>query len=149
MNYEIEGPYSDWHKLVSSTFNCIPVGTYTLVYNHGGPPGATLTSITPQPTQTTSAGKRTTFTLNFVSESEGTIEVNALLDGKSWETAIGSGSIRYGITGPVSDSSTSMPDTFSGLPSGSYTLNGPYVDSHGSVPYTFDYCPGGKLYLEL
>ncbi|MFO8143687.1 MAG: hypothetical protein R6T78_03315 [Dehalococcoidales bacterium] len=209
VNYTLDGPYSDTHGSVSETFNNLPVGTYTLVYNHGGPPGATLTSITPQPTQTTSADQRTTFTMNFVSQAAstvnvratldgeswsgsvlynisgpyrdadttvplsltnlpagtytlsyrsggpsgatlsdispsptqsvstghsitftlhfhsqatGTIEVNALLDGQSWETAVGSGTIRYGISGPVSDSSTSMPDTFSGLPSGSYTL---------------------------
>jgi hypothetical protein len=67
-------------------------------------------------------GQQVTFNLVFHSNATGTIMVNALLDGKTWETAVGSGTINYGITGPTSDSSTTMPDTFTNLPQGSYSL---------------------------
>jgi len=42
-------------------------GTYTLYYNSGGPSGVTLANITPSATQTLSAGRTVTFTLNFSS----------------------------------------------------------------------------------
>ena len=122
VRYSISGPYSDADTSVPQTLSHLPAGTYTVGYNSGGPAGATLSSIAPHPTQTVSSGHTKTFTLNFHSEASGTIEVNALLDGKPWKTAVGSGTIKYGISGPRSDSSTSMPDTFTNLPAGSYTL---------------------------
>ncbi len=125
--YNISGPYSDADTSVPQTLTNLPDGTYTISYRSGGPSGATLSDISPSPTQTVSSGHTITFTLNFHSEASGTIEVNALLDGKPWQTAVGSGTIRYGISGPVTDSSTSMPDSFDGLPAGRYTLT--YHDS--------------------
>ncbi len=122
VSYNISGPYRDADTSVPQTLTNLPDGTYTVSYRSGGPSGATLSDISPSPTQTVSSGHTITFTLNFHSEASGTIEVNALLDGKTWQTAVGSGTIRYGISGPVTDSSTSMPDTFGGLPAGSYTL---------------------------
>ena len=48
----------------------------------------------------------------------GTIAVNATLDGSSW-----SGSVNYNITGPKADSGSSVPQTFSILPTGFYTVS--------------------------
>jgi uncharacterized protein (DUF2141 family) len=117
VNYTLSGPYTDSHNSTPNTFTNLPVGTYTLVYNYGGPPGATLTSITPQPTQTTAADSTTTFTLNFASRATSSIRVTATLDGQAW-----SGSVRYYIDGPYSDTETRVPQTLGNLPAGSYTI---------------------------
>ena len=122
VRYTITGPHSDIDYSVPEKLSNRPAGTYALVYNYGGPSGATLSSISPSATQTLSAGGTISFTLNFYSEASGTVEVNALLDGQPWRTALGSGTIRYGISGPSSDASTSMPDTFRNLYPGTYTL---------------------------
>ena len=134
VRYNISGPYRDADTSVPQTLTNLPGGTYTLSYRSGGPSGATFSNVSPSPTQTVSDGGTITFTLNFHSEASCTIEVNALLDGKTWQTAVGSGSIKYGISGPVADSSTSMPDTFDGVPAGSYTLT--YHDG-GPIGATF------------
>jgi hypothetical protein len=123
LNYTIDGPFTDAYSRVPYSFGNLPTGTYTVGYTSGGPSGATLVSITPKPTQSVSAGSVTTFTLNFNSQATGTIFVNATLDGSPWQTAIGSGVINYTIHGPKTDSSSSVPDTFSGLPGGTYTLS--------------------------
>jgi len=137
VRYNISGPYSDADTSVPQTLTNLPDGTYTISYRSGGPSGAPLSEISPSPTQTVSSGHTITFTLNFHSEASGTIKVKARLDGSTWKTAVGSGTISYGISGPVTDSSTSIPDTFDGLPAGSYTLNyydgGPIGATLGSI----------------
>jgi len=45
-----------------------PVGTYTLQYISSGPTNATLSSITPSPTQALTSGSTITFTLNFTTQ---------------------------------------------------------------------------------
>lgn len=122
VRYYIDGPYSDTDTRVPVTLTNVPAGSYTVTYQSGGPAGATLSRISPSPTLSVGDGQQITFNLVFHSNATGTIMVNALLDGKTWETAVGSGTINYGISGPTSDSSTTMPDTFTGLPQGSYTL---------------------------
>ena len=122
LGYSIHGPHEDIHSSVPNTFSNLPPGTYTIMCS-GGPAGATLSSITPSPTQNLASGGTTVFTLNFHRQATtGSIMVNATLDGSPWRTAIGSGSINYTIHGPRTDSSTSVPDTFSSLPPGTYTI---------------------------
>ncbi|MGD9116487.1 MAG: hypothetical protein PVJ61_04835 [Dehalococcoidia bacterium] len=122
VNYCLSGPYSDCDSTVPLNLTNLPDGTYSLTYRSGGPSGASFTGISPSSSQTVSGGGMITFTLIFHSAASGTISVNAMLDGAPWETAIGSGTINYSISGPISDASTKMPDTFTNLPGGTYTL---------------------------
>ncbi len=122
IDYYIDGPHSDADNWVPQKLTNVPAGSYTVTYRSGGPEGATLSRILPSPTMSLDPGQKITFNLAFHSNATGTIAVNALLDGKSWQTAVGSGQIKYSISGPRSDSSTSMPDTFTNLPAGNYTL---------------------------
>lgn len=50
LNYRVSGPYSDTDNSVPWDFKSVPAGAYTVTYDYGGPQGASLTSITPQPT---------------------------------------------------------------------------------------------------
>jgi hypothetical protein len=122
VSYCLQGPFSDCDASVPQSLGNLPDGTYAITYRSGGPIGATFSGISPSSTQSVSGGGAITFNLNFHSTATGTIMVNALLDGQPWQTAIGSGPIQYSISGPVSDASTTMPDSFTGLPGGSYTL---------------------------
>jgi hypothetical protein len=121
--YSVSGPYSDAKSYVPGMFTNCPTGTYTLSYGHGGPAGAVLSGITPSPRQSLPPGGSITFTLNFYTQATGTIYVYATLDGSPWQTAVGSGTISYAIQGPTSESSSTVPDSFSDLPPGSYTLS--------------------------
>ncbi|MCR4392720.1 MAG: hypothetical protein NUV94_08220, partial [Candidatus Acetothermia bacterium] len=87
LSYRISGPQSRDGTAVTETLRKMPTGTYTLTYQSGGPSGASLTSITPLPTQTLAAGGTITFTLNFVTPAPttGSVQVNAALDGWPWE----------------------------------------------------------------
>jgi hypothetical protein len=123
VRYSLSGPYSDSKSYVPGSFLNYPTGTYTLSYRSGGPAGATLEGISPSARQTLHADGSITFNLNFYTEVTGTIYVNATLDGEPWQTAIGSGAIRYTIHGPTTDSSSTVPDSFSDLPPGAYTLS--------------------------
>jgi len=118
VNYTITGPKASSSSSVPATFSNLPAGTYILTYSSGSPAGAPLVSITPSPTQTLSSGGAITFTLNFHTQATSTIYVNATLDGSPW-----AGEVRYTITGPYTDSSRTVPDTFSHLPAGTYTIS--------------------------
>ena len=133
VHYTISGPLTDSHSSVSATFSNLPAGTYTLSYNYGGPSGATLVSITPQPTQTVSAGKTITFTMDFHSEVSSTIKVKATLDGSPW-----SGSVSYIISGPYQDAESSVPQTLTNLPDGTYTLTYRSGGPSGASLYRID-----------
>ena len=133
VSYTIHGPYTDSSYSVPDSFSGLPAGTYSLHYNSGGPAGATLAGITP-PSQSLPAGGSISFTMNFSTQATGTIYVSATLDGSPWETAIGSGPIRYAIHGPRPDSSTTVPDSFSNSPPGTYTL---VYNSGGPIGATF------------
>lgn len=125
IEYGIHGPHGeDRSTTMPDTFRNMPAGDYSLNYRSGGPTGATLGPISPSPNQNVSPGDTITFTLQFYSQANGTVKVNATLDNKPWEIAIGSGAIDYGIHGPHGeDRSSNMPDTFRNLPAGDYTLN--------------------------
>ena len=122
VRYTIDGPYTDSSYSVPDSFDGLPEGSYTLVYKSGGPSGAQFGGVSPKSTQYLSSGGQASFTLNFHSQATGTITVRATLDGQEWRTAVGSGPIDYAIHGPHTDSSSTMPDTFSDLPAGTYTL---------------------------
>jgi uncharacterized protein (DUF2141 family) len=122
VSYCIQGPFSDCENSVPQNLGNLPDGTYAMTYRSGGPSGATFAGISPSSTQSVSGGGVITFNMVFHSTATGTIQVNALLDSQPWQTAIGSGSIQYSISGPVSDASTTMPDSFTNLPPGTYTL---------------------------
>ena len=117
VSYGLNGPQALSGSSVTQTFSSVPVGTYTVTYYSGGPSGATLASITPQPTQTTVADSTTTFTLNFYTEGTGDIRVRGTLDGVQWQ-----GSVKYYLSGPASASGTSVSSLFQGAPFGTYTL---------------------------
>lgn len=134
VSYCIQGPFSDCDASVPQNLGNLPDGTYALTYRSGGPSGATFYGVSPSSTQTVSGGGTITFNLVFHSTATGMIQVNALLDGQPWQTAVGSGTIQYSISGPVSDASTTMPDSFTNLPPGAYTLT---YNSGGPIGATF------------
>ena len=117
VNYSISGPFSDTDNSVPWNFTSVPTGTYTVTYNYGGPAGASLVSITPQPALELDTGSTAHFVLNFQSQSSSGIKVTATLNGSPW-----SGSVSYSFTGPFKDADVVVPQTFSNLPSGTYTL---------------------------
>jgi hypothetical protein len=117
LTYAVSGPFSDTDNSVPWDFKSVPAGTYTVTYNYGGPQGASLTSITPQPTMQLAAGGTAHFVLNFQSQTTSSIKVQATLNGSPW-----SGMVAYSITGPFKDADVTVPQAFSGLPSGTYTL---------------------------
>jgi len=123
VEYSISGPITDLEHSVPQTFANVPAGyDYTLTYNSGGPPNAHLIAVRPGPTQKLPGGQ-IVFNLDFRSQQvSGSIIVNATLDGKPWQTAVGSGSINYTIVGPKVDSASSIPQTFGNQPGGKYTL---------------------------
>ena len=118
VHYTIHGPQANSGSSVPNTFSDLPDGTYTVNYRYGGPDGATLASITPSPTEALSSGGTITFTLNFHTQTTSSIRVNATLNGSAW-----SGEVHYTIHGPYKDSSSSVPDSFSNLPSGTYSIH--------------------------
>lgn len=118
ISYTISGPRSELGSAIPWTISNCPPGLYTLVYNSGGPIGATLMGITPSPSQNLASGGTITFTMNFHSETKGTIMVNAMFKGEPW-----SGPVDYVLTGPYVDSGHAVPETFTNCPQGIYTLN--------------------------
>ena len=117
VNYRVSGPFSDTDNSVPWDFKSVPIGAYTVTYNYGGPTGASLTSITPQPTLELDPGSTVHFVLNFQSQTSSNIQVIATLNGMPW-----SGNVAYSITGPFKDADVIVPKTFGNLPSGTYTL---------------------------
>ena len=117
VNYRISGPFTDTDNSVPWDFKNVPAGAYTITYNYGGPQGASLTSITPQPTMDLAAGGTAHFVLNFQSQTTSSIRVAATLNGSPW-----SGTAGYSITGPFTEADIVIPKTFGTLPSGTYTL---------------------------
>jgi len=128
VNYRVTGPFSDTDNSVPWDFKSVPIGAYTVTYNYGGPPGASLTSITPQPTLELDAGGTVHFVLNFQSQTSSSIKVVAMLNGSPW-----SGNMGYSFTGPFKDADVVVPQTFSNLPSGTYTLTYNSGGPSGSV----------------
>jgi len=65
VSFTLTGPQTLTGTAASQTFASAPVGAYTLAYISGGPPGKTLTAITPLATQPLASGGTSTFTLVF------------------------------------------------------------------------------------
>jgi len=154
--YMLDGPFRSNDNQVPRTYTNVPVGNYTLTYMGGGPGGATLTSITPAPTQSLASGRTIGFNLNFTAQpSTGTIMISATVDGQPWMTQPGSGPISYTVTGPANNSGNTIPGTFSSMPSGIYTLS---YNSGGPIGATLtgispsptqNLAPGGSVQYVL
>ena len=69
LSYSLTGPSSSSGSTVPAVLSNKPVGSYSITFNSGGPPNASLSSITPSNTQTLSAGGIIAFTLNFVTQA--------------------------------------------------------------------------------
>jgi hypothetical protein len=69
LNYSLTGPSSSSGSTVPTVLSNKPVGSYSITFNSGGPPNASLSSITPSSTQTLSAGGVILFTFNFVTQA--------------------------------------------------------------------------------
>jgi hypothetical protein len=124
LGYTLDGPYRSADNQVPRTYNGVPAGGYILTYTGGGPANASLSSITPSPSQQLAGSRTIVFNLNFTGQpSSGAIVVNALLDGAPWKTQAGSGSISYSITGASFDAGNAIPGSFYNMPAGRYTLN--------------------------
>ena len=115
VDYTLQGPEIESGASAPQTFSELPIGSYTIVYNSGGPLDAILSGISPLNTEELTAGETAIFTLDFI--SVGDITVNATLDGVPW-----SGEVDYTLQGPKTESGASAPQTFSELPIGTYTL---------------------------
>lgn len=140
---------ADNHDVIPATFNDYPSGYYTLVYNSGGPIGATLTGISPAPGQHLNGGGVITFTMNFTSQSRGHITVDATLNGSPW-----SGEARYVVNGPYVESGDSVSMTFSNAPGGTYSVDfrggGPQLAVFsGASPSRQELTPGGSIAFTL
>lgn len=122
VNYTLSGPATESSSSGPVNLGEFPAGTYTITYNSGGPAGAALSSISPSPTQDLPSGGTITFTLNFHKQTTSAIVVNATLDGAPWRTAPGAGSISYTITGPRSETGSTIPGAIGNCPPGLYTL---------------------------
>jgi hypothetical protein len=117
ISYTVTGPASDSGNAIPGKFSGMPVGIYTLNYNSGGPIGATLTNISPSPTQNLTPGGSVEYTLQFTGQPKGYVTVEATLDGKPW-----SGSVGYVLQGPYVESGSSAPRNFANAPQGSYSI---------------------------
>ena len=124
VNYTIQGPTTKSGSSTPQNFTGLPIGTYSITHNSGGPPDAALVDISPSNTGEVSADSTTIFTLVFESsggayweEGGPAIGVNATLDGKPW-----TGTVNYTIQGPTTKSGSSTPQNFTGLPTGTYTI---------------------------
>jgi hypothetical protein len=151
LNYSLNGPFPDTDNSVPWDFKNVPTGTYTVTFNYGGPSNATLSSISPSPTQDLTSGGTIHFKLNFNQQSSaGGITVNATLNGSAW-----SGNLSYALSGPFQDAENSVPYTFSNLPSGSYTLTYRSGGPSGAVLNSISPAPtqvlssGGKVTFTL
>ncbi len=117
ISYTVTGPAHDSGDTIPGIFNSMPDGQYTLNYNSGGPIGATLTGISPSPTQNLEPGGSIEYTLQFTGQPKGYITVEATLDGEPW-----SGSVGYVLQGPYVESGDSAPRDFANAPQGSYSV---------------------------
>jgi hypothetical protein len=150
ISYSVVGPnLADTEDIIPGRMVSLPAGSYTLVFNSGGPIGSTLTGISPAPTLNLPAGGTISFTMNFTSEARGYVTVDATLDGAPW-----SGSANYVVQGPYVQSGSSVSQTFSGAPSGMYTVQfsegGPELSFFSGVsPASQELISGGFITFTL
>ena len=108
-----------------------PAGFYNLQYLSGGPPGATLFSVTPGAWQVLISGHTKTFTLNFRTEgfAPDTITVNATLDGAPWAGPVNfnmQGWLHLSMSGVTLSPlyvGSSVPQAFPSMPTGDYATD--------------------------
>ena len=123
VNYTINGPGIGTGFAVPKTFADVSPGTYTLVYSSGGPPGATLTAISPGATEILGPGRTTSFTLIFRSAVSGSsVQTSATLNGAPWTGAVNYTLTHYTVSGPIEDTEYSVPRTTGGVPAGNIQL---------------------------
>jgi hypothetical protein len=149
ISYTVTGPAFDSGNNIPGSFSNKPAGVYTLNYNSGGPIGATLTGISPSPTQNLAPGGSVQYVLQFTGQPKGYVAVEATLDGESW-----SGSVGYVLQGPYVESGSSVPRNFGNAPQGSYTVQysagGPPQSSFiGVSPSSQMLSPGGSITFTL
>jgi hypothetical protein len=151
ISYTLTGPYlgGDSQEVIPGTWTQMPAGSYTLIYNSGGPIGATLTGISPSPSMNLPAGGSIAFTLNFTTQARGYVTVQATLDGRPW-----SGSVSYTVNGPYVESGQFVSQTFDNVPQGTYSVDfkeggPPYSFSAGVSPSSQELSPGGYIAFTL
>lgn len=150
ISYSVIKPsLANTESTVPITLRDYPSGPYTLIYNSGGPIGATLSGISPSPNQYLSAGGTIAFTMDFTSESRGYVTVDATLDGHPW-----SGPASYVVLGPYVESGDSVSMTFSNVPRGTYKVEfqsgGPDIGHFtGVYPSSQQLLPGGAISFTL
>lgn len=110
-----------------------PPGSKSVAYCSGGPPNATIDTITPSATQTLAPSGDITFTFNF--RSTGNIVINAKRDGVAWTgpevLAVKQTQNPYGVppaTAVCGDLSSPLPNTIGDVYTGLYE---------------YGYCSGG------
>ncbi|MGA2159584.1 MAG: hypothetical protein ABSG90_10200 [Dehalococcoidia bacterium] len=145
IDYTIYGPFQDRGTMVPTTNVGVEPGSYTVVYNDGGPQNAVFTGISPSASQTLASNGQVDFTLNFSSApSASSLSVTAYFNGGSW-----TGPVNYSISGPVSGSYTSVPLKLPNVPDGTYRISykagGPAGASLGGIiPDTTLVVSGGR-----
>ena len=151
ISYTLTGPYlgGDTQDVIPGRWTQMPSGVYTLIYNSGGPIGATLTGISPSPSINLSPGGSITFTMNFTTQARGYVTVEATLDGQPW-----SGTVNYVVNGPYVESGEFVSRTFSDVPQGTYSLNyrdgGPWTAEFAGVsPSSQELLPGGYIVFTI
>ena len=136
VQYTLTGPGAAAPTVIDGTnvtalFDNVDCGDWTCEYVSGGPPGAYLVDITPDPTQEVTSGETITFTLNF---EQCIIEVEATLCDAPWE-----GDVDYTLTGPGSPiNGTNAPASFN-VECGNWTCA--YVSGGPAGAYLIDITP--------
>lgn len=142
ISYSIQGPKSNSGSTIPNSFTSHPAGSYIITYETGGPIGATFAGVSPSTEQTLAANGTIIFTLNFRTQSRGTVNVNATLNGEPWSGAVG-----YVLTGPYPESGGHVPYSHSNSPSGNYSVNyssgGPPSSVFEGISHSTQYLPAG------
>jgi hypothetical protein len=134
-------------SMVPEEYTARPAGSYSIIYNGGGPAGASLSGITPAATQQLAEGGVVTFSLNFIrgqapggGQGTGTIQIYANHYGSPVST-----SINCSLSGPYSETITFVPATKYNVPAGNYHLDYNYGGpSYADTPYV---TPDSSQYL--
>jgi hypothetical protein len=114
LSFSISGAAALSGTQVNRIFANVDPGHYILNYLSGGPDHAVLKNIIPAGVDMT-ADNEAVFRLEFI--SLGDVTVNGTLDNVQW-----SGPCNYTLTGPVTLTGTTLPQTFSNIPLGDYLL---------------------------
>ncbi len=142
ISYSIQGPSSNTGSTIPNSYTNQPAGSYIITYETGGPIGATFAGASPSTVQTLTANGTIIFTLNFQTQSRGTVYINATLNGEPW-----SGAVNYVLTGPYPESGSYVSNGFPNAPSGNYSVNyssgGPPSCIFDGVSPSTQYLPAG------